>query len=111
MFTTASMFLYKISSGAVGMMRTRDLMNMNSGVNILTRFSTFCGGTSFFFSLTLGYFALLLYAAIFFLLSATERDMKVLLIKEDVEGEVRKLNRVLAPEAILSFSLCMNTLF
>ena len=104
-FTTASMFLYKISSGAVGMMRTRDLMNMNSGVNILTRFSTFCGGTSFFFSLTLGYIALLLYAGIFFLLSATEKDLRILQIKEDVEQEVEKLNRVLDPAAILIFSL------
>lgn len=66
-FTTASMFLTKISAGCVGMLRTRDMMDMNSGLDILSRLSLYTGGTCFFLTQLFLTQSLLLYAIVFFL--------------------------------------------
>jgi hypothetical protein len=60
-FMTAAGFLWKISSGGSAMMRSRDLMLINDGLDLMRKFSLFYGSagypppfvaTLFFFFLT-----------------------------------------------------------
>lgn len=66
-FTTASMFLTKISAGSVGMLRTRDMMDMNAGLPILDRLSLLNGTAGHFLSQLFLSLSLRLYATVFFL--------------------------------------------
>lgn len=66
-FTTASMFLAKISAGCVAIFRSRDMLDMNSGLDIVTRLSLMCGGSAYFLTSLLLSISLYLYVITFFL--------------------------------------------
>jgi len=80
-FITASMFLSKITFGSVGILRSRDSMDMNAGLNILQRASLFSGSISYFLTLVMLSYTFYLYATIFFLFSVagvTNTDVETL---------------------------------
>lgn len=95
-FTTASMFLAKISAGSVGMLRTRDMMNMNSGLALFQRLSLLCGGVGYFLAMKMLSVNIFLYASTFFLFSVAE-----------VRPEAMDLfDSTLSVEWVLGFGLC-----
>lgn len=97
-FTTASMFLKKISAGAVSMLRTRDMMDMNSGLSILDRLSLLNGTAGHFLSQLFLSLSLHMYATVFFLITISDVQQRY----------VDSLDRTLSIQWVLGFGLATS---
>mmetsp|Transcript_34294 Transcript_34294/g.67520 ORF Transcript_34294/g.67520 Transcript_34294/m.67520 type:complete len:1579 (+) Transcript_34294:43-4779(+) len=93
-FTSASAFLFKITSGAIAMMRTRDMRDLNLGLGVLTRLSLFCGGAGYYFNQWLLSTSLYLYLFIFFFLTLTGSNFEL---------DLTHLRSTLSSEWVLGF--------